>query len=159
MPFEVALRELGDGDRRTQVAVDRRTGRYRVLPRLDAGDDERRPAASLGGRDLSVPAHGDPSRTAVGSGLDDVGPGAGRIDPYPEPEKRAIPEDRVRSFDRETFDGAVGDAHASHARTLRLAPAAVFGHGDLQSPCRDRRRRAARAPLPAPCRGLASGTI
>ena len=94
-----------------------------IFPGLEAGDHEGGAPPGPGGRDHPVPADGDPLRPAFAPGLDDVDLGPRRIDPDPEPEKLAVPEDGVPVLDEEGFDGAIGDL-----------PSAELGHAGDSGP-------------------------
>ena len=139
---EEPLREHGDGDRRPEFAIRSRPSGQRIFSRLEAGDDERRPPAGLSGGEHPVPGHRDSSRPASRSGLDDIDLGPRRIDPDPEPEKLAVPEDGVPVRDGKALDRASGDAQAGHVPAPRRVSRAVYPSGGLPAPSREGRRPA-----------------
>ena len=102
----------------------------RIFSRLDAGQDQRRPAPRLVGGDDPMAANRNPLQPTRTPALDDINPGARGIHPDPEAGQFVIPEHRVlghrKRLDRAPRDRLVLQFRHPAARSYRLSLCAMM---------------------------------
>ena len=125
MLFQLARCEVGHG--RAAVNPGGKRQGHRLLARLDAGDDERRPLAGLVGMEHVVPADRHPLRPVRPPRLGDVDLAARGIDPDPEAGQLVVPGDPGRVGRLERIDDPLGQLGLALSGTRRHGRSSVAG--------------------------------